>query len=777
MSPPLRLVLCAVLVSCTSLWSACAPSNELAPPGESPDTPNEGACQVDQDCPAPGLFFCDTVTSRCLAACRTQEDCTSARRGQYRLSQCDTNPLGCRCDNNRCVEALCSADAECEGSGKVCRNGRCAQAPEASAVRACRVAPDYVVGRKGTSVRFSVLAVDAAGRAVMVPSGATWTAVDASVQGGGEGVSSSFVLSAATEEAQASVQARVGSATCTARVRVLGAVTPGRLRAVVTDEQTGRPLPGAVVVAADALGAVTASARTDASGVATLAEPTGAGSISVFHRDFDFLTVAYAGSGGLEEPRHLALPLRRNPTDRYGGYKGTFRNMPTGLDMHTGLAGLSWPDGVTDPSASLLMGPTRRVTFTTLGGQTREATVPAGAYVVLPGTTLKVTDVSAQGLAGVCDATLAGVENPEAEMALGACGTRTAWALGGDIPLKSLPLLSSETMDVGQLLAQTLPVLRTFSSSVVRDVGFRLKVTPGAGTGAPDFSDQSHFVEVDHDFAADQRMELAFPFAIRVPALPRYLGEWMDSVAVLGVARVPERGVVPLGMGMAVNTTPADPNTDQQAGLPGPGLVLVRMAPAHHGLEGSPYELIVTASSSAAENDTDAATTGLASSVLIHRTLEKLPFDPKGSTPLVVSRPFLPVPEGLRLEGRQLRLEPPPESPPLPAMTVLRAVFSNRAQHRWVVLMDVASAENGLRLPIPPASVEEPTGRFEDRTYAGDHTGSRSPLGLQALALRRMGRPEGAALALRGLLEADGVDLAQLGALTVAWSSLNPTSP
>ncbi|QRK05843.1 carboxypeptidase regulatory-like domain-containing protein [Archangium violaceum] len=776
MNPPLRLVLCAVLVSCTSLWCACSPSNELAPPGESPDTPNGGACQVDQDCPAFGLFFCDTVMSRCMPACRTQEDCMAARRGEYRISQCDTNPLGCRCDDNRCVEALCSADAECEGSGRVCRNGRCERAPEASAVKACQVVPDYVVGRQGTSARFSVLAVDAGGRAVVVPSGVTWMALDESVQGGGVGASSSFELSAATEEARESVRARVGGATCSARVRVLGAVTPGTLRAVVTDEQTGRPLPGAVVVAADARGAVSASVRTDASGVATLAAPTGAGSVSVFHSDFDYLTVAHEGPGG---PRDLALPLRRNPADRYGGYKGTFRNLSKSLDMHAGLAGLSSPDGVTDLSASRLTGPARRVSYTTLGGQTREATVPAGAYVVLPGTTLSVTDGSARGLAGVCDEALAGVENPEEAMALGACGTRTAWALGGDIPLKSLPLLSGETMDVGQLLAQTIPMMRTFSSSVVRDVGFGLKATPGVDTGAPDFSDQSHFEEVDHDFAADQSMGLAFPFAVRVPTLPCYLGTWMDNVAVLGVARVPGRGVVPLGMGMAVNTTPADPNTDQQAGLPGPGLVLVRMAPAHHGLEGSPYELMVTASSSA-----NGTTAGSASSVLIHRTLEALPFDPKGGTPLVVKGPFLPVPEGFRynyaqepadgLEGRQLRLVSPPASPSLPTTTVLRAVFTNRAKHRWVVLMDVERAAKGLRLPLPPASVEAPTDAFEDRTYLGDLTGSRSPFGMQALVLRRTGTPEGEELDLRGLVEADGVDLEHLGVLTVAWSSLEP---
>ncbi|WNG57205.1 hypothetical protein F0U59_22335 [Archangium gephyra] len=447
--------------------------------------------------------------------------------------------------------------------------------------------------------------------------------------------------------------------------------------------------------------------------------------------------------------------------------------MPASADMHAGLAGLSAPDAVTDVSASLLAGPVREVAFT-MGGQAREATLPAGAYVVLPGSTLAVTDVSAQGLAGVCGAVLEGSESAEEAMAAGACGTRTAWALGGDIPLNALPLLSGGTMDVGQLLARTIPLLRTFSSSVVRDVEFRLKETPPEpDTGAPDFRDQAHFVTVDHDFKEDQRMGLGFQFAVRVPALPSYRG-YMDSAAVMGAVRVPGRGLVPLGLGMGVNTNPADHNTDTQAGLPGPGVVSVRMAPAHHGLEGSPYELMITAASSAASSD---GTAGAASSALIHRTLQKLPFDPKGATPVMVGGSFLPVPEGARynynrvagggLEGRQLRFLGAPE---LPAAMVLRAVFTNRPERRWEVLMDVARAGTGVRLPLPPEG-------FEDRTYYGDTVGSRSPMGVQALEVRRTGTSAGAAVNLHGLVEADGVDLEHLGELTVAWSALEYGRP
>ena len=109
-------------------------------------------------------------------------------------------------------------------------------------------------------------------------------------------------------------------------------------------------------------------------------------------------------------------------------------------------------------------------------------------------------------------------------------------------------------------------------------------------------------------------------------------------------------------------------------------------------------------------------------------------------------------------------------APELPAATVLRAVFTNRAERRWVVLMDVARASAGVRLPMPPEGLE-------DRTYYGDTVGSRSPMGMQALVARRTGTSAGAAMNLHGLVEADGVDLEHLGELAVAWSALDYGRP
>ena len=752
MNSPRLLARCAMLVCCAVVGLvACAGGLDVDVPD--PSLPTEeppGTCQVDQDCLDPNLFFCDTARARCQAACRTQEDCTAARRGAFRIAACDANPLGCRCDNSQCVEALCSADAECAGSRQVCRDGRCAPEPAAARARSCEVTPDYVVGRVGATVGFSVLVRDGSGGALVVPSGEEWTALDTSVRR--EGGRASFVLEAPTAEALESVRARVGEATCTARVRVLEAqVPPGRLRAVVTDELTGRPLPGAVVVVADALGDTRETGATDEEGEVLLGALTEAGSVSVFHADFGYLTVAHAGAEG---PTDLVLPLRRNPADRIGGALSSFAQVATGPELHAGLAGLSAPDAVTDLTAPPLLAPVRRHTFW-VEGQSRVVALPAGGYAVLPDSTLRETDVQARGLAGVCDASWPEDSSPEEATRRGTCGVRTAWALGGDIAPSVLPRGAGGVVDVGPLLARTVPQLRTFSSSVVRDVRFSLEA-PGS----------ERFVPVEHGFQPERGLSLGFAFALRVPALPRYRGVFLDSVAVLGVARVPGRGLVPLGLGFGVNTTPADQNTDTQPGLSSPGLVSVRMAPTHHGLEGSPYTLLLSA------YPTSEAGGAEASSVLVHRGPETLPFDPRGNAPVGVSGPFLAVPEGARYEPggaekRRLRFVSAPE---LPAGVVLRAVFTDGAQRRWSVLLDAARALEGVRLPVPPAP-------FEDRTYLGDHLGSRAALSMQALDLRQSGSSEGEVLRLEEVMTARSVDLARLDEVVVAWSALNSVWP
>ncbi len=728
------------------------------PPVKDPNAP----CTVDEDCPDPSLFFCNKVASRCEPACRAREDCSAARRGPYALDECDSNPLGCQCDTGKCVASLCSRDADC--GPQACRDGRCVAPPLAEAAASCQVMPDYVLGRPGHQVRFDVMVRDAEGKPVVLSEGISWAAATAAVTGGGAEASAIFTLEAPTEAAEA-VEARVGNATCRARVTVLPAgVEAGKVRAVVTDELTGRPLPGTWVVAADASGSLIGSGEADASGVAWV-PASGVVSLSAFHEAYGYLTLAHYDTD--TGTRDVALPLRRNPLELHGGVRGTFGNLPISTHLHVGFAGLSLPALGLDLDARQIIGPVNPVSFN-LGGLVREVLVPSGTYLSL-GSGGEKTQYSAPGVAGVCDESLTGISNSEEAIRVGACGTRTAWALAGDVPITELPPgVFSPTVDLNQVLAQSIPLLRRFHSSIVRDVQFRLEPTPGADTGSPSFEDTEHYTSsVDHDF---QQLPLGFQFAVRVPSLPRYRGAFLDGAFVLGAAEVPGQGMVPLGLGIAVNVDPADPNTDVQGGLPAPGLVSVRMAPAHHGLEGSPYRLLVMASANGALNSLEAS---LASSTLVE-PLPGLLFDPKGSAPVALSGGFLAIPEGARynfdaapnlgLEGRQFRFL---TEPGLNGATALRVIFTHRTGRRWTVLMDPSRATTGFRLPVPPAP-------FEDRTYFGDLAGTRALLLVQALMARDA---DGGALGPAALAEGGAADLARLSEYTRALSQLDYRRP
>ncbi|WP_224369971.1 dickkopf-related protein [Hyalangium versicolor] len=756
-----RLVPLLALLCAGPLLNGCA-SDDSDMPDPYGDAGAPPSCTVDQDCPDPSLFFCNTAVSRCEAACRTREDCSVGKRGPYALPECDNNPLGCQCDMGKCAVSLCARDADCP-QGLVCRDGRCGAAPAASLAASCQVTPDFVIGRTGTQVRFDVTVRDATGKPLVPTEGISWAAIGTSATGSGAGTSATFTLATPTESTEA-IEVQVGTAMCRAQVTVLAPdVAAGHVRVVVTDALSGRPLRGARVVISDAEGSITGSADTDAQGAASVPAQAVV-DITVFHEEYGYLTLArYNTATG---SRDLVLPLLRNPLERYGGAKGTFRNLPATTNLHLGFAGLSTPGFALELAREQLMGPST-ATSLNLGGTQRELVLPASAYMALPSNPVQA-EYSAPGVAGVCDASLAGVSNVETAIREGSCGTRTAWAFSGDVPLTEIPpSLFGSSIDPSQVLAQSIPLLRRLQSSVVRDVQFRLLPTPGADSGTPDFEETSHFASVDHDF---QQLPLAFPFALRVPSLPRYRGAFLDGAVVLGAASVPGQGLVPLGLGLAVNTAPADPNTDVQAGLPAPGLVSVRMAPAHHGLEGSSYRMLVVATSNADLTDVSA---GLASSALVEPVSGPI-FDPKGTTPIAMSGTFLPIPEGARynfdptpyrgLEGRQFRFV---TDPGLSGTSLLRILFTNRAGHRWTVLLDSSQALSGVRLPVPPVS-------FEDRTYFGDLTGTRSLMLVQALSART---PEGDRLGPARLAEADDLNLDRLGAFTRAWSVLDYQRP
>jgi hypothetical protein len=741
-----------LLVAAMAGCGATTPPTPDAGPGDAGDNV---ACTQSYDCPDQVLFFCSRDTHRCEPGCLTREDCSAERRGTHPLAWCSTagGGLGCQCDEGLCVPSLCASDADC--SGQVCRNGACTAAPPASAAASCVVTPELVVLQAGARVRFTVAALDAAGAPVVIPAGAIWTAVTGGpLSGGGGGASAVFTAATATSaagESVAAVQAVVGAATCVARAVVLpAAVPPSQVWAVVTDELSGRPVTGIQVALSDDDGGVLATATTDARGLASLAPAAlpPLYSVTAFGPDHDYLTVAgYRGAA-----RALALVTRRNAVDAYGGFAGAYSQVPTSLsDAHFGLAGASLPGSITSFSLAQLLGPSVPTDVVISGViDQRGVPIPAGLSLGFGVPPIK-PGYAALGLAGTC-LDDAGAPD-EGRISAGSCGTRAAWSLNGDIPVTTLFALAgpltgggATTSDLSGLLGPLISSLKRFNSSVARDVPFSLRPTPLDDAGQPSFLDQRAFTPLDLPYA---QVPLAFHFAARLPDLPRYRGAYASAALLLGGVDLAGRGLVPLGLGAGTNAD-GDARTDRQDPYPGPGLVQVHMAPAHHGLEGAEYVVLATAVTATGANDaglTDAAAASGASGILARLPGNSLSYDPAGTRPVDLSGGGFPaLPEGARFNFND-PADPdgiPPRSfrfigatpPALSGAAVVRVAFTDDQSHRWVVVADGSRAGEGFRLPVPPSTA--------DRLYAhGLASGERSTLVVETQRLDSLGGADG----------------------------------
>ncbi len=784
MTAATRNALWAALVMSALAATACG-----GPPSNPPDSGvdgGDGTCIEDTDCPDPQLFFCNTTTSTCEPSCRTREDCGATRRGQYALDYC-AGSLGCQCDEGKCVGSLCSADVDC--GSQVCRNGQCVAPPAASTVAKCQITPDSVILKSGAKAKFWVSAWNAANEPVIVKDGATWSALGGvtTLSGSANGNSAEFTAATTTNNATDAVQAAFGTVTCKAKALVLSPPAAGRIGVVVFDELSNRPIPAAKVMLTTSAGAVIQQAGQDTvdTGANGFAEVNpGANTtvtVSVFHTGFNYLTVAnYTGNG--PDANFLALALRRNQLDKYGGYKGTFTSVPATSNVHAGIAGMSLAGSITNLSLTQLLGPsvpTDIVIGSAINQQ--DVPIPAGAYLGFGDQQIK-TNVAGLGLAGTC---VDGSGNPdETKIAAGTCGTRTAWALAGDIPLGDLPIDAFaggvNNINIGQLLSRIIPIFKKFNSSVVRDVQFDLQPTPCTSGGTPpclqddyNFTNDAFFTPKNHVFT---QVPLAFSFAVKLPDVPQFRGTYADGVALIGGANAPGRGVVPLGLGIGVNTNPVDAKTDVQANLPAAGLVQMRMAPTHHGLEGNEYGIVAAALSAKSLTD---ASSGLALSAIFARVSgNKLVFDPSGATPVDISAQAFPVfPEGAKynfvdvaqgaLAARTFKF-----ASALTGVGVVRVSFGDAYDQRWDVLLDAAQATTGFVLPKPP-------GTLRDRTFAtGLQASGRSTMLVQAFKLNTApAGTTGTNITFNGLVELNSNNLDRVTDFLQAFSLMDYAPP
>ncbi|MBE2251524.1 MAG: hypothetical protein IAE78_18425 [Myxococcus sp.] len=769
-----RNTLWAALAASALSMIACGPTPSGTDGGSGGGSAND-SCNDDDQCPK--LFRCSRSSSTCVPDCTSNAQCSPTGRTAAGATALDFCPMdsSCVCDfteaGGECKPKLCSADSDC-GSTLVCRSGKCEAAPAASTVTRCAIIPDFAVVKAGSKMKFWVSAW-AGTEPVIIKDGAMWTAPMGSPLSApmpAAGLSSEFTASMTATtggDGVAAVQAAFGSITCTGKALVVAAPVAGGA-VVVTDELTGRPIAGAKVVISDATGAElpqAAPVETNAAGVGAYVFGAATSySVSVFHPDFTYATIAnYRPSG--PDANVLAVALRRNPVNKFGGFKGTFDGYPMNANIKAGVGGMSLAGAVTNLSLTQLLGPSRptRIKLGTTIDMTVD--VPDGAFLVFSETNKNT--LAGLGLNGVC--TDAAGAADETKIRAGTCGTRSAWAFSGELTIGDLsPLLGAfqggtQNINIGGILGQVQPLIRKLNSSVVRDVQFNLndaackggKTFPNCTEGW-DYSNTAQFTDKNLKWA---NVPLAFGFALKSPRMPSYRGKPADGALALSGVNVPGRGVIPLGLGAAVNVaTPIDDVLDKQETLPAAGLLPVRSAPSHSGTEGAEYGIIVAALSAAATSDASAQVG--ASALFVRVADNKLVFDPRGATPVDISSQTYPTfPESGRFNAhsaavagvgpRSFKFLTTSVATALStSVQVIRVTFSDELEHRWDVLFDAARAADGFSLPAVPAGLR-------DRLFkTGMTNGPRSPMQVQALRTSAAPTPAGgAALSFQGLVE------------------------
>ncbi len=701
-------------------WLGCSnkqPPERAGSPGmcDPGDSECNALCQTKFDCGDTQLFEC--ISQQCVAVCKSEKDCVShPQYDQQAWPGCDDGL--CKCRDQKCLVPVCSNESDCK-SPKVCKSGVCV-IPETDTVK-CAVYPDWVIMGSGQKVRFSVVAYRQDGSAAFPGRSAfSWKATSGNIQ-----QESTGTVDFTAQGSDASITATLANAnvSCKADVKVV-ASSGVAAQVVVVDDQSGRLVTDAKVFWND----LVMQPSTVTPGVFTITRlpTTTNNTVSVFHHDYDYVSLV-----GVDKT-HLRIGLRRNPSNLVGGFKGQFQPFPT-EGIVVGLAGTSIPDDLTNLNPDGFWGPAETVSVDATGqGIPIPMRVPSGAAVRIGAVSVKERYL-AYGSAGVC-------ENPQ-KTEEGTCGTRAGYGLLGSIPFQSSPELwlaiQEGKVQSSQLLEAAIPFLESFKSEVVRDISFELLPTDRNNSFQLQQAIANDKVFVPQNLSPSVRLSLAH--TVQVPLLPEVQGVPMQNAMVLVGSLVAGRGLVPLGFGAGSDAPSAcgeacsldrlvtrvelESREPLQFRYHDDGYLAVHMAPAHGGIENSPYQMVTLATS----------TTRLATSALVHSSYSILD---EGTTTQEAA--FL----GLLDQGSfQLAKGEFQGINSIKEASLRRVIFiseqgpGNQAK-RWLVYFK----ENSFSVPKVPAEyADRTTATLENRQQANQ----RARLLLQALRLTENGQTIG----------------------------------
>ncbi|QDG54312.1 hypothetical protein FIV42_27270 [Persicimonas caeni] len=546
----------------------CAPCTSDAECGDGTVCAEDGrcvegtSCETDADCPARQM--CD-ASGLCVdrPECLLDDDCADQEiclNGQCTYSpDCESDAdcdEGFECVGDQCYEALCRGPEDCPAD-QFCDAGECVEPPSASS---CFVAAQNGVISANQRYSLEAFAVDAEGNGI--PASFVWASSNESVatidatgpSAVGQGATGTTTITAAL--ADTGVQ-------CSGEIVLTGQsdVSPGDLRVVVTDVETGRGVSGAEVVLSNGT-----SAGTDQNGVALLAAPQGQYDVSVFSDAHNFVTVLDVQSTDIRVP----LTQRRG-TGPVAGFTGQFdlSQINTTGDVTLGLAGASIAGGLLDLDLQRLLGEPfmTRLEVPGMGGQ--DVPLPGGLVVFgrVFGFDLDFKRTYYANTSG---------------------GARIGWGLAGKVPAQRLfSLFQNGGGGTGDVLTTLLPLFNRFDHATkplnlveqprVQDTGD----LDGDGDTTEMVPDYDAFPQ--ESLAPHVRQNLVTD--VDVSNFPQMSDGAAELAVLVGGALLDAPGYVPLGISA----------TNDQDGDGRPDTRRLTMAPPHGSISGGRFAIVALA--------------------------------------------------------------------------------------------------------------------------------------------------------------------------------------
>lgn len=512
------------------------PANQMCNDGMCVDRPE---CLIDSDCGDQEI---------CLnGACTYSPDCQQD-------SDCDP---GFECVGGQCFESICRGPDDC-ADGQFCDAGECVDPPEAAS---CFVAGQNAVISRNQQFRLEAFAVDQDGNGI--PASFQWDSTnpavaDISANGQyavGQGGTGTTTITASITGTN--VQ-------CDGEVVLTGQadVSPGDLRVVVIDAETGAGVSGADVVLSNG-----SSTTTNASGVATLSDPQGVYHLSVFANDYNYITVRDL------QAVDVRIPLsHKRGTGPVAGFTGEFdlSQISSTGDITLGLAGASIAGGLLDLDLQRLLGEPFMTHIEIPGMGGRDMPLPGGLvmYGQVFGFDLDFKRNYYANTSG---------------------GARIGWGLAGKVPANRLIQMfrGGGGGNAGDVLTMLLPLFNRFDHG---SQPLNLVEMPrvqdandldGDGNTTEMVPDYDSFPQVDLTPSVNQNLVTD----VDVSNFPQMSGGPASVAVLVGGTILDGPGFVPLGISA----------TNDQDGDGVPDTRRLTMAPPHGSLSGGRLGVVALA--------------------------------------------------------------------------------------------------------------------------------------------------------------------------------------